>query len=48
MREVAVVGVGMTKFGKYLDKGIKDLVRECVEEALGDAGEGGKGEIEAA
>ncbi|MEW6490868.1 MAG: thiolase family protein [Thermodesulfobacteriota bacterium] len=48
MREVAVVGVGMTKFGKYLDKGIKDLVRECVEEALGDAGAAGKGEIEAA
>lgn len=38
MREVAVVGVGMTKFGKFLDKGIKDLVREAVEDALGHAG----------
>lgn len=38
MREVAVVGVGMTKFGKFLDKGIKDLVREAVQDALGHAG----------
>ncbi|MEW6442318.1 MAG: thiolase family protein [bacterium] len=37
MREVAVIGVGMTRFGKFLEKGIKDLVRESVEEALRDA-----------
>jgi len=38
MRDVAVIGVGMTRFGKYLDKSIKDLVREAVEDALKDAG----------
>ncbi len=38
MRDVAVVGVGMTRFGKCPDKGIKDLVREAVEAALADAG----------
>lgn len=38
MREVAVLGVGMTRFGKFLDKGIKDLVREAVEDAIRDAG----------
>lgn len=47
MREVAVVGVGMTKFGKFLDKGIKDLVREAVEDALEHAGVG-KDAVEAA
>ncbi len=31
MREVAIVGAGMIKFGKYPEKGIKDLVRESVE-----------------
>ena len=38
MDDVAVIGVGMTRFGKFLDKGLKDLVRESVEDALGDAG----------
>lgn len=38
MRDVAVLGVGMTRFGKLLDKSIKDLVREAVEKALKDAG----------
>jgi acetyl-CoA acetyltransferase len=38
MADVAIVGVGMTKFGKLLDKSIKDLVREAVEKALDDAG----------
>ena len=38
MVEVAVTGVGMTRFGKFLEKGIKELVREAVEEALEDAG----------
>jgi acetyl-CoA acetyltransferase len=47
MRDVAVIGVGMTRFGKFLDKGIKDLVREAVEDALGDSGVQKKG-IEAA
>lgn len=38
MREVAIVGAGMIRFGKYPEKGIKDLVRESVEKALSDAG----------
>lgn len=42
MQEVSVVGVGMTPFGKFPEKGIKDLVREAVEEALRDAGIDGK------
>ena len=47
MRNVAVVGVGMTRFGKYPDKSIKDLVREAVVGALDDAGMDRK-DIEAA
>lgn len=42
MRGVSVIGVGMTPFGKFPDKGIKDLVREAVEQALQDAGIGRK------
>jgi acetyl-CoA acetyltransferase len=38
MRDVAVVGVGMTRFGKFLEKSNKDLVREAVVDALADAG----------
>lgn len=38
MREVAVVGAGMTRFGKYLDRGLKSLAREAVEGALQSAG----------
>ena len=38
MRDVAVIGVGMTRFGKFPEKGIKELVREAVEYALTDAG----------
>ncbi len=38
MEDVAVIGAGMTRFGKLLDKGIKDLVREAAEEAIKDAG----------
>ncbi len=37
MRDVAVVGVGMNRFGKYPDKGIKELVAESVNKALADA-----------
>ncbi len=47
MRDVAVIGVGMTKFGRHLDKGIKDLVRETVENTVDDAGIENK-DIEAA
>ena len=38
MRDVAVAGVGMTKFGKYQNTGIKELVCESVQEALKDSG----------
>ena len=38
MRNVAVVGAGMTRFGKFLDRGLKDLGREAVEGALESAG----------
>lgn len=38
MHGVAVIGVGMTKFGKFLDRSLKDLAREAVENALKDAG----------
>ena len=48
MRDVAVIGVGMTRFGKYLEKGIKELVREGVTEALKDAGIGNVKTIDAA
>ncbi|GAB6173716.1 thiolase family protein [Paradesulfitobacterium aromaticivorans] len=36
--DVFIIGVGMTRFGKYLDRSVKDLTRESVEEALVDAG----------
>ena len=47
MRQVAIIGAGMTRFGKFLDRSLKDLGREAVEEALGSAGME-KSEIEAA
>jgi len=38
MREVSIIGVGMTRFGKLPDKGIKDLVREAASAAMADGG----------
>ncbi|KKM14900.1 hypothetical protein LCGC14_1701460 [marine sediment metagenome] len=38
MRNVAIVGAGMTRFAKYPDRGLKDLSREAVEAALESAG----------
>jgi len=38
MRDVAVIGAGMTRFGKFLERSMKDLAREAVEEALKTAG----------
>lgn len=35
---VVVAGVGMTKFGKFLDRGLKSLAQEAVGDALKDAG----------
>lgn len=47
MRRVAVVGAGMTRFGKWLDRSLKDLGREAVEAAMQQAGVE-KSQIEAA
>ncbi len=38
MEEIFVVGVGMTPFGRLLDKDIKTLTREATQAALTDAG----------
>lgn len=38
MRNAAVLGVGMTKFGKFIERSLKDLGREAVENALTDVG----------
>ena len=38
MEEIYVVGVGMTPFGRLLDKDIKTLTRAAVQLALDDAG----------
>jgi acetyl-CoA acyltransferase len=38
MRDVVVAGVGMTRFGKFLDRGVRSLAEEAVGSALQDAG----------
>ncbi len=38
MRDVAIVGAGMTRFGKYQDRGLKELTNEAVTSALESAG----------
>ena len=38
MRDVAIVGAGMTNFGKFLDRSMKDLAGEAVKSALDSAG----------
>ncbi|MFP4446578.1 MAG: thiolase family protein [Desulfosudaceae bacterium] len=38
MRDVYVIGVGMTKFGKHMDKNMKTLAAEAVKRALEHAG----------
>ena len=38
MEEIYVVGVGMTPFGRLLDKDIKTMTKEAVSAALADAG----------
>jgi acetyl-CoA acetyltransferase len=38
MRDVAVVGTGVTKFGKFLDVPLRALAHEAVGKALADAG----------
>ncbi len=38
MRDVAVVGADMTRFGKFLDRSMKDIAGEAVKGALASAG----------
>jgi acetyl-CoA acetyltransferase len=38
MSGVYIAGVGMTRFGRYLDKNYKELTKEAVQGALTDAG----------
>jgi len=38
MREVAVIGIGQSQFGKFPEKTIIELGREAVSEAIADAG----------
>ena len=40
LRTVVVAGVGMTAFGKFLDRSIKSLVAESVQAAIKDSGMG--------
>src|SRR5258707_5342962 len=47
MSKVYIVGVGMTPFGKFLDRSIKDLSRMAVAAALADAG-AAKADVQAA
>ncbi|HJX61354.1 MAG TPA: thiolase family protein, partial [Dehalococcoidia bacterium] len=42
MREVAIAGVGMIKYGRYPDKYVHELAAEGVLEACKDAGIGVK------
>src|SRR5215210_7036243 len=37
MRDVVITGAGMTRFGKFPDRGVRSLAEEAVREALGDA-----------
>jgi acetyl-CoA acetyltransferase len=37
MREVYVIGIGHTRFGKFLDRSIKSLAAEAISTALSDA-----------
>ncbi|UYV38691.1 thiolase family protein [Rhodobacteraceae bacterium D3-12] len=38
MRDVYIVGAGMTKFGRHLDRSVKSLTQMAVAEAMEDAG----------
>jgi acetyl-CoA acyltransferase len=38
MSDIYIVGVGMTHFGKFLDRTVKEITREAVTAALADAG----------
>lgn len=38
MRQVAIIGAGMTRFAKHLDRSMKDLTREAVDACLASSG----------
>ena len=38
MRDVYIIGVGMTPFGKHMDKNMKSLAAEAINKALEHAG----------
>jgi acetyl-CoA acyltransferase len=38
MNQIYIAGIGMTHFGRHLDRSVKDLTRAAVDEALADAG----------
>ena len=38
MRDVYILGVSMTPFGRFFDKSVKDLTREAYLAVLDDAG----------
>lgn len=38
MQPVFIAGTGMTRFGKHLDRGLKSLAAEAINEAIADAG----------
>ena len=38
MKEVAIIGVGMTKFGELWDKSLRDLFTEAALYTISDAG----------
>src|SRR5215469_6491762 len=40
MQNVRVVGAGMTRFGKFMNRGLRDLAEEAVRNAIEDAGIG--------
>jgi acetyl-CoA acyltransferase len=37
VRQVSIIGVGMTRFGKFLERSLQDLGREAVWNAIEDA-----------
>jgi len=37
MTDVYIIGVGMTRFGRYLDDRLESIARGAVEEAIADA-----------
>ncbi|MBP1610487.1 MAG: Thiolase, partial [Acidobacteria bacterium] len=37
-RDVVILGVSMTKIGKFMERSFKDLTRESVDGAIEDAG----------